>query len=78
MKILHGGIARARAENELARQRNYELAALVAYGFHDPKNIPKYTQAGQKADLPDEVAQAQVRGFFIAMSKKPGGVTGQD
>ena len=71
--ILRGGVARVTVENDLARQRNYELATLIAYAFNDPKNMPKFSAVSQKKEVPDEVAQAQVRGFFIAMSKKAGG-----
>ena len=71
--ILRGGVAKAQAQSDIERQQNYELAHLVAFAFHDPKAMPRFADAGQDTEKSDEVAQAQVRGFFIAMSKKSGG-----
>lgn len=67
---MRGDISKMRMDNDLARQRNFELAHLVAYAFHDPSKMPKFSgdAAPDKAEVSDEVAQAQVRGFFIAMA----------
>jgi hypothetical protein len=72
--ILRGGVEKARAENDIARQRNYELATLVAYAFHDPEKMPKFGGSAQdEKQVSDEVAHAQVRGFFMALANKSGG-----
>jgi len=68
--ILSGEVARIQNESNLARQRNYELATLISYAFNDPKNMPSYSDGQKKAapDVSDELAQIQVRSFFIAMA----------
>ncbi|WP_028956658.1 hypothetical protein [Sulfitobacter sp. 20_GPM-1509m] len=66
--ILRATVARIESEHELARVRNFELAGLVAFAFHEPKKLPKYSKTNSKSAVPDEVAQAQVRAFFIAMA----------
>jgi len=72
--ILRGGVEKARAENDIAQQRNYELATLVAFAFHEPDNIPKFGGSAQdEKQVSDEVAQAQVRGFFMALANKSAG-----
>lgn len=72
--ILRGGVEKARAENDIARQRNYELATLVAFAFHDPEKMPKFGGAAQdEKQVSDEVAHAQVRGFFMALANKSAG-----
>ena len=62
-----------RAEHEVARQRGFELANLISYAFHEPKNMPSYNDSRPKEpqeNVTDEVALAQVRGFFMAMASR--------
>jgi hypothetical protein len=70
---LRGGVAKLKVEHDLARQRNFELAHLIAFSFHDPKKIPTFKSDSQTEEASDELAQAQVRGFFIAMASKAKG-----
>ena len=49
------------------RIRNFELASLITYAHHNPKKMPKYKPTEDKTQVKsDALAQAQVRGFFIA------------
>ncbi|MGB1389501.1 MAG: hypothetical protein ACPG61_11505 [Paracoccaceae bacterium] len=70
MTILRADAARLDRDNQLARARNHELAVLVSFAFHNPKKMPKFSANTKKQELPDEVAQAQVRAFFIGMAGK--------
>ena len=65
--ILDGDQKRRVREHDDARARNYELAVLVSFAHHDPGKMPAFKASGadEKAKS-DELAQAQVRGFFIA------------
>lgn len=65
--ILDGDRKRRLRDHDDARARNYELAGLISFAQHDPKKMPKYqaTEDAGKA-VSDELAQAQVRGYFIA------------
>ncbi|MEO9537203.1 MAG: hypothetical protein ABJL49_05370 [Parasphingorhabdus sp.] len=49
------------------------MAHLIAFSFHDPKKIPTFKSEGENEEVSDELAQAQVRGFFIAMASKAKG-----
>lgn len=71
--ILRGSAAKMQAENELARQRNYELAQLIAYAHHDPSKMPEYNDGSKKPEVPDDVAQMKVRAYFMAMAQRSGG-----
>lgn len=67
------GAKRDQREADVERDRalNYEMAVLTSYAYHAPRKMPKYKP--QKAPKgSDDLAQAQVRGFFIglAMQKK--------
>ncbi|MCF7725781.1 hypothetical protein GLP52_03675 [Sulfitobacter sp. M22] len=70
---MRGIVDRDERAHELSRNRNYELANLIAFAFHDPKKMPKLNAGSRQKDVPDEVAQLQVRAFFMAMAKKPKG-----
>lgn len=54
----------------LSRALNYELAGLVSFAFHDPENMPSLVQETQEQEIPDEVAQAQVRAFFHGLAER--------
>lgn len=73
MIILRGIVDREGRAHELSRNRNYELANLIAYACHDPKKMPKMNAGSGNKEVSDEVAQLQVRAFFMAMAKKPKG-----
>jgi len=68
---LRGEVRRIETEHRLARMRNHELAQLIGFAFHDPKKMPKFEDSteGRKA-ISNEVANAKVRGFLIALSQK--------
>lgn len=72
--ILEGERTRRLRDHDEARARNFELAALISFAHHDPKNMPTF-KSSQQADKPqapadDAVDQARVRGFFIGMAMK--------
>jgi hypothetical protein len=63
----------ARRSDDLERQRvvAYELAGLVAVGFHNPKNMPEYKPLAQKrakteANTPADDEHA--RGFLMLLA----------
>lgn len=69
--ILDGDVKRRTRDHDDARARNYELAHLIAFAHHDPKNMPKFEASGAEVkEESDALAQAQVRGFFIAAALK--------
>lgn len=63
----------ARRNDDLERQRvvAYELAGLIAVGFHDPKKMPEYKPLAKKR-AKTEVATAaddeNARGFLMLLA----------
>ncbi len=74
MAILDADGARRTREWDEARFLAHYAASLTAFAHHDPKHLPEFQPSGAAAKpkpaLPDEVAQAQVRGWFRARAKK--------
>jgi len=51
--------------------RNHELAHLLGFAFHDPKQMPKFEDSTEdRKAISNEGANAKVRGFLIALSQK--------
>ena len=65
--VLDGAQAKRMRDHDDARARNYELAGLIGYAYHDPKKMPKFEASGA-AQKSDELAHEQVRGFFISLA----------
>jgi len=71
--VVRGRRAAIREAHERARMVAYETAQWVAYAFHEPKRMPKFklmtadTTVDERQQMVDD---AQVRGWFIAMSLK--------
>ena len=69
-------ISRAIIQSETAkiqanRRLNQEMASLIAYAYHDPKNIPdysKYKPQKEPAEVAPLVATEQLRAVFIGLS----------
>lgn len=58
-------------EYDESRYLNFELAQLVAFAYHDPKNMPSFsTSADDASEAKSAVDEAKVRGFFISMAMK--------
>jgi hypothetical protein len=61
-------------EHEAARIRNYELARLISFAQHDPKNMPSYKlEADEAKPESDEANQERARGAFIALALRSKG-----
>jgi hypothetical protein len=71
--ILRGNVARLRSESDVARHRNYELASLIAFAFHDPKEMPEFKamSAPQQKARDDALNHARVRGYLMALAMQP-------
>lgn len=70
--IVRAASARREAERmaEFERQRalNHQLAGLISFAFHSPKDMPEYEplQKNERHDeAPTEADTAALRGFFI-------------
>lgn len=66
---LDGVEKRISREFEHKRILNHELARLVAYAQHAPNKMPKYKPPQTNEEAADEIAQAKVRGFFMARAQ---------
>jgi hypothetical protein len=63
----------ARRNDDLERQRvvAYELAGLIAVGFHDPKKMPEYKPLAQKrakAEVNTPADDEHARGFLMLLA----------
>lgn len=68
--IVKATSARRQRRFEEERLLNSELANLVAFAYHQPKQIPKYEPLQQaRREEPSEADDAYVRAFFIGMAK---------
>lgn len=70
-------ILRARAEarrEEHDRQRGiaYELAALIAFAFHEPKKLPEFEPTRPAGAPSTRADEEHVRAWFIAMASQGG------
>lgn len=61
--------AQRRQKDEMQRARviNQEMAHLVAYAFHDPKNIPDLSREQKTATTPEESSAALRAAFGNSM-----------
>lgn len=73
--ILDAAVERARDRHEMRRAVSYELARLMAFAVHEPKNMPDLSplawRRGERRDetpKSNEADQARVRAWFIAMA----------
>lgn len=67
--MLDGDRKRRMRDHDDERARNYELAGLISYAHHEPKKMPKFKPTEDpNAEKSDELAQAQVRGYFMALA----------
>lgn len=75
--ILRGVYKRRMRDHDDARARHYELAHWIAFAHHKPGDMPKFEasdalESSEKSEVFDEVAQEQVRGFFIGLALSSG------
>lgn len=69
--IIEGRNKLAAREYKAQADQAHYLANLVSFAFHDPKNMPKPGgDAPEQNEASQEVADAQVRAFFMALSMK--------
>lgn len=67
--ILNGDAKRRLRDHDDARARNHEAATLMAFAFHSPGKMPKFQPSRAEAEaVSDDVNQAKVRGYFIALA----------
>lgn len=71
--LLDADRARLATDAQRVSAASHELAHLIAFAFHDPKNIPAFGRdigpAGEpKKEVSTEVDDVRVRAFFIGMS----------
>lgn len=56
---------------DVQRGLNQELASLITYAFHDPKNMPDYTKSSNSSkpvEVDPKLATEQLRAAFIGLS----------
>ncbi len=74
MAILDADGARRTRDWDEARFLAHYAASLTAFAHHDPKKMPEFqpTGAAAKPERPvdQEIAQAKVRGWFMARARK--------
>lgn len=66
--ILEGDRKRRVRDHDDERVRNYELAGLIAYAQHDPKNMPTFKATGDDRAQSNEADAERVRGYFIGLA----------
>lgn len=71
--IIKASAARRRDAMERQRMLSFELAGLVACGFHNPKEMPEYEplkDPGAPIGEPTEYDDARIRGFFMLQAMR--------
>jgi hypothetical protein len=68
LAVLRGGEAKRKAEFSVSRALNHHLAGLVAFAFHDPKNIPQFEAAAAPSEVARDVDHERARGALIALA----------
>lgn len=68
--LLEGFEKRTMRDFEHQRALNHEMAGLVAFAHHSPNKIPRYKPVRTESEAADDLAQAKVRGFFMARANR--------
>jgi len=73
LKIVTAERKRRDNDFEAVRIANFELANLITFAQHDPKQMPEYKPMSAKVEpVSDEAQQARARGAFIALALRSG------
>ncbi|WP_435988532.1 hypothetical protein [Sulfitobacter sp. SH24] len=71
--IIDGQNARIERDHKLQQVQFHDLAVLISFAYHDPKNMPEppgNTTTTKKKEVSSPVDDERVRGFFMAMAMR--------